>query len=1192
MASKPGLLRNLQIGFGLSLLILVITSVASYSSIRNLLRSSRLVDRTDSVINELNVALSTVKDAETGQRGYLLSNDTAFLRPYWGSRERALLMLDRVQSMTVDNPLQQENCKELRELISNRLTIVQDAIEEKRKTGGFSQASLEKGREYMDEIRNIVQRMQDEEHRLLVGRTETVNTYTNYTPVLIITAAIFSILITLFFYRRVHRDFLERQELFSELQQNDADTARRIRFIGDIADRISEGHYQTRVSDEQKDALGALSLSLNKMAASLEYAFGQLSDKEWIMTGVAGLAETMVGETVMTDLATHVIAFVAEYTHSEVGAFYIRDRVGGALQLVGSYALGEGGRKTFRSGQGMVGQAAAEGRRIHYTELHPVDFVVSFGSGDIRPRSVIAFPFFHEKRVCGVIELGTTRDFSQRDLEFFDNISGAVGTAVSNIESRHRLQELLVETQAQAEELQTQHSELESLNLELEAQAEKLQVSEEDLKVQQEQLLQTNQELEERSRTLEEKNELVLIRNLEIQKKAEELALTSKYKTEFLANVSHELRTPLNSILLLSRLLVENPGENLTEEQTEYARVIQNSGQGLLQLIDEILDLSRIESGRLHLEYTIVSIQEMLDDMRMLFGPIAKDKNLDLHILMEEGTPRQLETDKMRLEQIIKNLLANAFKFTPKGSVTLQVRPSAKQHFLEFVVRDTGIGIPKDRQELIFEAFQQADGSTRRKYGGTGLGLSISRELSRLLGGKISLTSRPEEGSEFIVTLPEFKIETAIEPVPTGPAPDAPAAAPSSDPVYTLDGAPSDIPDDRRDLKPGDRVLLIVEDDTFFAQSLLDFGRKKGYKGIVAVSGDMATGLARQYRPMGILLDIQLPVKNGWEVMDELKKDPVTRAIPVHIISSFEVKNESLLKGAANFMSKPVALEDMENVFGKIESLLSHSGRKVIIVEDNLRHAQALAYFLGTHGLRMEIAPTIVRSSGILQKEEVHGVILSRETGKEESDTLEMIRKSQDFENIPIIVVTGTNISRAEEARLRQFADSIVMKTAHSYQRVLDEVSLFLHVVDETNGRENKNALSKLGALDEVLKGKSVLVADDDVRNIFSLTKALERHKMRVLSAMDGREALDVIQIEQVDIVLMDMMMPEMDGFEAIKRIRRIPRQKHLPIIAVTAKTMAGDREHCIQSGASDYISKPVDIDQLLSLLRIWLYEK
>src|SRR6185437_7963593 len=358
MASKPGLLRNLQIGFGLSLLILVITSVASYSSIRNLLRSSRLVDRTDSVINELNVALSTVKDAETGQRGYLLSNDTAFLRPYWGSRERALLMLDRVQSMTVDNPLQQENCKELRELISNRLTIVQDAIEEKRKTGGFSQASLEKGREYMDEIRNIVQRMQDEEHRLLVGRTETVNTYTNYTSVLIITAAIFSILITLFFYRRVHRDFLERQELFSELQQNDADTARRIRFIGDIADRISEGHYQTRVSDEQKDALGALSLSLNKMAASLEYAFGQLSDKEWIMTGVAGLAETMVGETVMTDLATHVIAFVAEYTHSEVGAFYIRDRVGGALQLVGSYALGEGGRKTFRSGQGMVGQAA------------------------------------------------------------------------------------------------------------------------------------------------------------------------------------------------------------------------------------------------------------------------------------------------------------------------------------------------------------------------------------------------------------------------------------------------------------------------------------------------------------------------------------------------------------------------------------------------------------------------------------------------------------------------------------------------------------------------------------------------------------------------------------------------------------------------------------------------------------------
>jgi CheY-like chemotaxis protein len=580
----------------------------------------------------------------------------------------------------------------------------------------------------------------------------------------------------------------------------------------------------------------------------------------------------------------------------------------------------------------------------------------------------------------------------------------------------------------------------------------------------------------------------------------------------------------------------------------------------------------------------------------MLFGPIARDKNLDLHIVLEEGTPAQLETDKMRLEQILKNLLSNAFKFTARGSVTLQVRSSAgRQHVIEFIVRDTGIGIPEDKHKLIFEAFQQADGSTRRKYGGTGLGLSISRELSRLLGGEITLRSVPDQGAEFIVAIPVFKVE-AVSPEPAG----GPAVLASSSsagnrgptPVFTLSEAPAEIPDDRGDLKPDDKVLLIVEDDTFFAQSLLDFARKKGYKGVVAVSGDAAIRMARLYRPMGILLDIQLPVKNGWEVMEELKKDPQTRPIPVHIVSSFEVKNESLMKGAVNFLFKPMAFENMDNVFEKIETLLNKNARKVIIVEDNMRHAQALAYFLGAHGLRMDIAPTIAQSSDILAQEGIHGVILSREAGKEESDTLEMIRQNPAFGNIPIIVFTGMNISKAEEARLRQFADSIVVKTAHSYQRVLDEVSLFLHIVGGEQEKETSSAMSRLGALDEVLKSRTILVADDDVRNIFSLSKALEQHKMKVLTAMDGKEALSMAEENPIDLVLMDMMMPEMDGFEAISRIRRNPRLRHLPIIAVTAKAMAGDRERCIQAGASDYISKPVDIDQLLSLLRIWLYEK
>jgi signal transduction histidine kinase/DNA-binding response OmpR family regulator/HAMP domain-containing protein len=1031
-------------------------------------------------------------------------------------------------------------------------------------------------------------------------RIARVQRYSMYTPALIIVAAILSILITVFFYRRVYRDFQERAALYAELQQKDAEIARRIDIIGDIAEQVSEGNYQVRVSEEQNDSLGELSGSLNKMAESLEYSFGLLSDKEWLQTGIARLSDEMVGETDMRNLVTNVLAIIAEYTRSRVGALYVMDGVMGMLTLSGRFALAvDESRERVKLGEGLVGQVARDGKRVVLNDIRLGEWMVRLASGDITPRAVVAFPFFHDKKVKGVIELGSLEGYSEKELEFFDSIGDNIGTAIHSIESRHRLQELLEETQAQTEELQSQHSELESLNLELEVQAEKLQVSEEELKVQQEELLQTNQELEERSRTLEEKNQLILIRNLDIQKKAEELALTTKYKSEFMANMSHELRTPLNSILLLSRLLAENPNRNLSDDQTEYARVIQNSGQGLLQLIDEILDLSRIESGKLQLEHALVSVTGMLDDLRSLFEPIAKDKNLYLHILVEEGTPAQLETDKMRLEQILKNLLSNAFKFTQKGSVTLRVRASATQkNFIDFIVKDSGIGIPEDKHQLIFEAFQQADGSTRRKYGGTGLGLSISRELSRLLGGDIRVESRPEEGAEFTVSVPQFKMEAASEPAPALVVPLQPTGGDTAvkaltHSVFTLSEAPAEIPDDRGQILPGDKILLIVEDDTFFAQELLDFSRKKGYKGIVAVSGDTATRLARQYLPMGILLDIQLPVKSGWEVMDELKKDPRTRSIPVHIMSSFEVKNESLMKGAVDFLAKSIAFENMDQAFEKIEFFLNRSARKVIIVEDNIRHAQALAFFLGTHNLNMEIAPTIAQSEEILPKEGVHGVILSREAGREEMDTLEMVRKNPVFENIPVIVFTGMNISKAEEARLRQYADSIVVKTAHSYQRVLDEVSLFLHVVAEGKDTAgNGNGVNRLGALEEVLRGRSVLVADDDVRNIFSLTKALEQHKMKVVTAMDGREALSVAEAGNIDIVLMDMMMPEMDGFEAIARIRRNPRLRHLPIIAVTAKAMAGDRERCIQAGASDYISKPVDIDQLLSLLRIWLYEK
>ena len=1199
-SSKPGLLRNLQIGFGLSLLILVITSVASFSSIQNLLDGSKWVDHTDSVVNQLSSALTALQDAETGERGYLLSNDTSFLRPFYGARERSLAIIDRVQSMTVDNPVQQANIAELRPLLAERLAIVDTILDQKRSNNIFSLEDLRRGKGYMDEARLVIGRMQEEEHRLLVMRLARVQKFSTYTPVLIVVAAFLSILITLFFYRKVYQDFQERTGLYSALQEKDLEISQRIDIIREIADKVSEGNYQIRVSDEEKDSLGNLSGALNKMAESLEYSFNLLSDKEWLQTGVAELSKIMVGETDLGSLVQNTLSHITQYSHSLTGAFYTLDAPAGILTLQGGYALHpDTTRKSLRLGEGLAGQVARSGKPQLLKDIHTEEWNFSLAAGEIRPRAVVAFPLLHEGRVKGVIEVCTVESWTPRDLEFFTGAGTSVGAAAYSIETRLRLQELLEETQAQTEELQAQHSEMENLNMELEMQAEKLQVSEEELKVQQEELQQINQELEERSRSLEEKNHLVLLRNLDIQKKAEELALSSKYKSEFMANMSHELRTPLNSILLLSRLLSENTSENLNAEQVEYARVIRNSGQGLLELIDEILDLSRIESGKLQLEPSLIFVSDIVEDMRMLFEPLAKDRNLELKLIVEGGTPEQLETDKTRLEQILKNLLSNAFKFTPKGSITLRIAPSSVQKgSIAFSVKDTGIGIPEDKHQLVFEAFQQADGSTRRQYGGTGLGLSISRELVRLLGGEISLTSAPGEGSEFVVFIPQFKtLPTASSSSsPKEPSVAEAAATTVTGPSpFTLSDIPPDIPDDRHEVTATDRILLIVEDDAFFARALLEFGRKKGYKGIVAVRGDIALSLARVYKPAGILLDIQLPLRNGWEVMDDLKKDPQTRHIPVHIISSFEVKEESLLKGAIDFIAKPNAFENIDSIFEKIEYVISRSPKKVLIVEDNTRHAEALSYFLSTHAIHSEIVQDVEGSIAALQKEDPECVILSRNIAEGiDYEVLDTVRREEGLGNIPIIVFTGKAISRGEEVRLRQFADSIVVKTAHSYQRILDEVSLFLHRVDEVQHANIPGAPRGLGVLDEILKNKVVLVADDDVRNIFALTKALENHKMKVLSAMDGKEALAAMEnaAQPVDIILMDMMMPEMDGYEAITRLRKDPRLRKLPIIAVTAKAMAGDREKCIQAGASDYISKPVDIDQLLSLLRIWLYEK
>lgn len=1193
---QKSLRRNLRVGLGLSLFLLFVSSLASYNSIKNLIKSSELVQHSNEVISNLEEVLSTLKDAETGQRGYLLTGEPVFLEPYKGAKERALGLLDDLGQKTKDNPLQQTSNAKLHDIIKERLNILEETIAIKANGGNVSVAELLNGKTYMDAARNVVKTMENEEKRLLEERTSTLDSISGYTPTLIIFAAVLAILITFFFYRRVSADFNERLRLEEELKQKNEDIDRRIEVIREIAGKISKGDYHVRADQGGEDGLGSVAGSLNAMAESLQYSFSLLEDKEWLQSGIAGLNDKMVGEKNVEELANDILESIVAHTESQVGAFYLLHE--DSLHLIAGYALLEQDKNNkLGLGEGLAGQVWKSGKQILIDNIPEEEMTISFAAGHIKPKNVVAFPVIRNGEVVGVIELASISTFSLLELEFLTDISINIGIAIHVSQNRKKLQEFLEETQAQAEELQAQHSELEGLNAELEAQTQKIQTSEEELRVQQEELLQSNQELEERTSLLEEKNQLIQERNLDIQQKAEQLEQSTKYKSEFLANMSHELRTPLNSILLLSKLMSEN--KDLDKEYIEYADVIQSSGQGLLGLIDEILDLSKIEAGKMKLEFGQIIMDEVATDMRSLFSPQAKDKQLQLVVEVEPGIPA-VSTDKMRLEQILKNLLSNALKFTTKGTVSLTVRSDESKRFILFKVTDTGIGIPTDKQGLIFEAFQQADGSTRRRFGGTGLGLSISRELAKLLGGEIELTSKENVGSEFTLTIPIAQ-KDAVKSIFTQDVlivPPAPVEKVQDviEERFTVDKIPHEIEDDRNNIQPGDKIILIIEDDTNFAKTLLNFTRKRDYKGIVAVRGDVGIELANHYKPLAILLDIQLPVKDGWQVMEELKSNPVTKPIPVHIMSSLEVKKESLLKGAVDFINKPVALEHMKQIFQKLEDALSRFPKKVLIVEENKQHAEALSYFLSNYNIQTEVANNVSESIGALHKNEVDCVILDMGIpDKNAYETLETIKKSEGLENLPIIIFTGKNLSKGEETRIKQYADSIVVKTAHSYQRILDEAGLFLHLVEEkeTEGRHKKPLSDKLGGLYEVLHNKTVLIADDDVRNIFSLTKALEQHKMKVLAATDGKEALQVLKDNPlVDIVLMDMMMPEMDGYESTREIRKIPAYKHLPVLAVTAKAMMGDRDKCIAAGASDYISKPVDIDQLISLLRVWLYDR
>ena len=1068
--------RNVIIAFGFSLLLLLLSSIASYISIKNLIYSAEKVNHTNRVITELHQINIMLQEAESNQRGYLITGDQSFLNTYETAAKNIPSSIALIKQLTADNPDQQKYASRLDYLVTQRFSILEIGIRARKDGSLVNNKVLLRGKEYMDETSNVIKQMELIEKNLYTQRSARYRLLILYTPIIIVIAAFLAILITIFFYGRIISDFKKRTRLQEELERKDVEINQRLAILRDVASRISSGDYKVRIGDEGKDILGNLANTVNKMAESLDYSFTVISDKEWLQTGEAGLNKSMLGELDIQHLAGNVLDFLVNYTNSNVGAFYIvKDDE--QMELLSSYALEGDFKKIIKRNEGLPGQAATDKKVIVIDKVKKDQFNISFASGSLTPENIIAIPILHENNLKGVVELGRLTAYTKNELEFFNAISYQSGVAINTSQNRRRLQELLEETQSQSEELQMQHTELENINMALKAKSQRLQVSEEELRVQQEELMQTNTELEERTTLLEEKNQLIEERNEQIQLKARELELSARYKSEFLANMSHELRTPLNSILLLARLMADNKHQNLDEEQIEYARVIEKSGQGLLSLIDEILDLSKIEAGKMYMEYHKVAVKEITNDLNALFAPVANQKNIRFHINVSNDAPVNIETDKMRLEQILKNLISNAIKFTSEGQVDLIVdRSHENESAIVFSIKDTGIGIPADKQDLIFDAFQQADGSTRRQYGGTGLGLSISKELAKLLGGNIELKSEPGKGSEFYLTVPVSK-----------PSPE--------------DGADGqeDLQENKISKTTGDnRGVLITEDDTS---------------------------------------------------------------------------------------------AKMTQVLHRIESVLTKEPRKVLIVEENRIHARALFYFLENFNIGTEIKSGVDESISALLRKDANCIILDSSIDNGQLyESLEKIKSTPGLESLPIIIFTGKSLSKLEEGRMKQYANSIIIKTAHSYQRILDEVSLFLHL---SQGKMNSQKYRDLGRLTEVLKDKKVMIADDDVRNIFSLSKVLENAGMNVVSATDGNEALEQLKKHSdIDIVLMDMMMPELDGYDAMRTIREMPGMSKLPIIAVTAKAMAEDRQKCISAGASDYITKPVDKDQLMSLLRVWLYDR
>ena len=1131
-SSRSGMEVWTTVGLAAVLAFFLISGAVAYVNISLLRDDNQKILHSHTVLISLNELLSTVQDAETGQRGYLLTGNDKYLEPYESAIGAVASRIDAVASLTQDNATQQANVAQVRRQVEAKIRELKETIDLRRSKG--SEAALavvttDRGKVAMDAIRAQLEVMRQEELRL-------------------------------------------RQIRLAEM----------------------EGAYKTAVAGGVLSGLLGAALTV-VVFVLIRRNVRNRARQEWLQSGQVGLAAAMMGDKSVEQLADGVLAFLARFLGFQAGALF----KGEADYYDRAATLGIPGEADvpvrFVLKEGLLGQVAADGRP---TILHDVpDGYLTIGSalGRDKPRHLVIVPTHADDVVNGVIELGFLHPVDDLVLDLLDQASAPIGIALRSARFRAELQDALDEMQRQAEELQVQSEELRVSNEELEEQGRALKESQVRLEQQQVELEQTNSQLEEQAQILETQRDNLERTSAAVQLKARELEQASQYKSDFLANMSHELRTPLNSLLILSKLLGDNPGANLSDEQVKYARTIQSSGNDLLTLINDILDLSKIEAGHIQMRPENVVLQRLTGDIRQLFQPVAHERNLTFEISLADDCPVAFETDRQRLEQVLKNLLSNAFKFTESGGVGLAIGRAGADS-LAFAVTDSGIGIPVEQQESIFEAFRQADGTISRRYGGTGLGLSISRELARLLGGAITLKSKPGEGSTFTVTVPLSYDPTRVMPRDHREPPPAEPAASAAPPRRARPASlPQKLEDDRDQLAGARRLLLVIEDDETFAAIVRDLSREMGFHCIVAGTAEEALILARQFKPSAIVLDVGLPDQSGLTVLDRLKRDDETRHIPIHMVSAADHSQTALSLGAVGYLVKPVKREALAEVLQTLDSKLTKTMRRVLIVEDDKVQRDAVGKLLASGEVETVGVGTAAECLEQLQRQTFDCMVLDLSLPDASGFSLLETLSRGDHAFPPVIVYTGHDLSADDEQRLRRYSNSIIIKGAKSPERLLDEVSLFLHQVVAELPPEQRKMIQKARNRDAVLEGRRILVVEDDVRNVYSLTSVLEPRGAIVQIARNGQEAIEALdrsaqdRSRAIDLVLMDVMMPVMDGLVATRRIRSDPQWTKLPIVMLTAKAMPDDQERCLDAGANDYMAKPIDVDKLLSLVRVWM---